>query len=250
VLPASTPPSSPVFPIMSPSQSPTWSVSKGTASVPVIDPALSLELRLRWLEAILLGVRQDAKDRKGKEKPNERGETLIRLAEDIQRRLDTTVESNDGLKRFMEHYDRHAHLLTPSFALLGSISSQAPSYDSMSPNELEVFLTEMEPDIRAADRDMREIEILEKKGVTGAGKLPEYEALRPRLGLLMKAHMEDVKLAASIEQRISALMERHATHVDALSELFVAWDDTITEAEDKLAKLEREREERIRMGFE
>ena len=42
----------------------------------------------------------------------------------------------------------------------------------MSPSELEAFLTEMEPDIRAADRDLREIEILEKKGVTNAGKLP------------------------------------------------------------------------------
>lgn len=41
----------------------------------------------------------------------------------------------------------------------------------MSPNELEAFLTEMEPDIRTADRDMREIEVLEKKGVTEAGKL-------------------------------------------------------------------------------
>lgn len=41
----------------------------------------------------------------------------------------------------------------------------------MSPEELEVFLAEMEPDIRGADRDMREIEALEKKGVTGAGKL-------------------------------------------------------------------------------
>jgi len=41
----------------------------------------------------------------------------------------------------------------------------------MSSNELEAFLTEMEPDIRAADRDMREIEVLENNGVTTAGKL-------------------------------------------------------------------------------
>lgn len=68
--------------------------------------------------------------------------------------------------------DQHAHLLTPAFALSGSASSQAPSYENMSSSELEAFLTEMEPDIRAADRDMREIEILEKKGVTTAGKLP------------------------------------------------------------------------------
>jgi hypothetical protein len=30
---------------------------------------------------------------------------------------------------------------------------------------------EMEPETRAADRDMREIEILEEKGVTAAGRL-------------------------------------------------------------------------------
>lgn len=41
----------------------------------------------------------------------------------------------------------------------------------MSGAELEALLAEMEPDIRAADRDMREIEMLEGKGVTGAGKL-------------------------------------------------------------------------------
>jgi len=238
--------------MLSPSPSPKQSISKATAPPPVIDPTLSLELRLRWLEVILLGVRQDAKDRKGKEKSNElkHGETLIKLAEDVQQRLDTAVENNDGLKRFMDHYDQHAHLLTPAFALSGAASSQPPSYENMSPDELEAFLTEMEPDIRAADRDMREIEVLEKKGVTGAGKLPDYEELRPRLDILMRAHKEDLKQAASLEKRIAAIMERHTTHVDALSELFVAWDDTITEAEDKVAKLEREREERKRMGYE
>ena len=42
----------------------------------------------------------------------------------------------------------------------------------MSSEEVDAFLAEMEPDIRAADRDMLEIDALEKKGVTGAGKLP------------------------------------------------------------------------------
>jgi hypothetical protein len=41
----------------------------------------------------------------------------------------------------------------------------------MTPEEFEALLQEMELDIRAADRDMREIELLERKGVTGAGKL-------------------------------------------------------------------------------
>lgn len=71
-----------------------------------IDPVLSLELRLRWLEALLLGVRHDPRDRKGREKEKpiselKPGETLIHLAGDVQRRLNNVVESNDGLKKFM-----------------------------------------------------------------------------------------------------------------------------------------------------
>lgn len=46
-----------------------------------------------------------------------------------------------------------------------------PIYENMSPQELEAYLTEMEPDTRAADRDMREIEELVGKGAAGAGKL-------------------------------------------------------------------------------
>jgi hypothetical protein len=68
--------------------------------------------------------------------------------------------------------DQHAHLLTPTFALSGTLPVVPPSYENMSPSELEAFLAEMEPDIRAAEHDIREIEALEKKGVTGAGKLP------------------------------------------------------------------------------
>jgi hypothetical protein len=34
-----------------------------------------------------------------------------------------------------------------------------------------VLLKEMEPDLRAADRDLREIHALDTRGVTGAGKL-------------------------------------------------------------------------------
>jgi len=219
--------------------------SKGSPSV--VDPALSLELRLRWIEVILLGVKQDAtRDRKGKERDSlSHGETLLRAAEDLQKRLTGIVNSNDGLKRFMDHYDQHAHLLTPDFAL-----SEAPTYESMSTSELEAFLVEMEPDIRAAERDMQEIEALEKKGVTGAGKLGDYETFQPRLDALMKAHREDLDLVASLEKRVARLMESHATQVDALSELFVAWDDTVMDAEDKILRLERERLERQRLGLE
>lgn len=226
-----------------------------------IDPVLALELRLRWLEALVLGVKQDlGRDRKGKAREEystataaiaslKHGETLSRLTEKVQQKLEKAVQGNEGLTKFMNQYDKHAPLLMPSFVLSDTVPDP-PTYDKMSSEELDAFLTEIEPEIRAADRDMLEVEALEKRGVTGAGRLLDYEELHPRLKAILVAHEEDARLADSLERRIASLVERHATYVDTLSELFLAWDDTITEAEDKLARMERERAERLRMGFE
>jgi hypothetical protein len=38
--------------------------------------------------------------------------------------------------------------------------------------------------------------------------------------------------------------------VDALSELFVDWDETVTSAESAIKRLERQKEERQRLGLE
>jgi len=154
------------------------------ASPAKIDPLLALELRLRWLEALILGVKQGAISNL------KHGETLSRLAEMVQQKLDKAVQGNEGLTKFMNQCifsclfsnitgmrylvlgidDKHAPLLMPSFVLSGTIPDP-PTYDKMSAEEMDAFLTEMEPEIRAADRDMLEIEALEKKGVTGAGRL-------------------------------------------------------------------------------
>lgn len=111
--------------------------------------------------------------------------------------------------------EQHSNLLNPTFALSATLQTSPPSYDSMSSAELEALLTEMEADVRAADRDLREIEMLENKDVTAAGRLPEYEALQPRLDALQKAHEEDLQKAADLEQRISGLVHRYATNVRA-----------------------------------
>jgi len=67
--------------------------------------------------------------------------------------------------------DLHAHLLTASFALSGVLPGKLPHTKTCPLEEVEVLVVEMEPDIRAADRDIREIEILEQKGVAAARKL-------------------------------------------------------------------------------
>ncbi|KAI0730948.1 hypothetical protein C8Q76DRAFT_766437 [Earliella scabrosa] len=217
---------------------------------PAISPILSLELRLRWLETLLLGAKHDEHGAKPVPKVDKLkdGETLTRRAEDLQRRLDAVAQSNDALKRFMDRYEQYAHMLTPAFALSGTLNP--PTYENMSSTELDAFLTEMEPDIRAAERDLREISALEGKGVTGAGKLGDYEALQPRLEALLKAHDEDLRMAADLEKRIALLMDHYATNVDTLSELFVSWDETIRDAEDEVDTLEKDREEKRRLGYE
>ncbi|THH06558.1 hypothetical protein EW146_g9577 [Bondarzewia mesenterica] len=218
-------PGTPNIPLPAPTTAPATSMAAPTNPVPsappppppsppppppTIAPVQSLELRLRWLEALIYGVSSESatsSDRRpriasapARERKNglKSGDTLMRGAEELQRRLDTIVGANDGLRRFIDHCtclpppitslhshgnatncifttdEQHANLLTPAFALSGTLPTAAatPAYQNMSPSELDAFLAELEPDIRAADRDMREIDALEKKGVTGAGKLP------------------------------------------------------------------------------
>lgn len=109
-----------------------------------------------------------------------------------------------------DHYQKY---LTPAFALSGILPTSTPLYENMSPTELEAFLAEMEPDIRAADRDLREIEMLESKDVTAAGKLPEYQKLQPRLEQLLQESEENHRKHDELEQRIAKLMNQYATTV-------------------------------------
>jgi hypothetical protein len=62
-----------------------------------IAPLLALELRLRWLEALILGVKQDLGRASLKH-----GETVSKLAETVQRKLNKAVQGNEGLTKFMD----------------------------------------------------------------------------------------------------------------------------------------------------
>jgi hypothetical protein len=80
----------------------------------IVDPVLALELRLRWLEALLVGTQKDSHNRKGKGRERmasipstKNGQSLLRLAEDVQRRLNEVVNGNEGLKRFMVHCESY-----------------------------------------------------------------------------------------------------------------------------------------------
>lgn len=77
--------------------------------------------------------------------------------------------------------DQYAQYLSPAFVLAGTVPSLTPTFQDMSPTELDAYLSELEPDIRSAERDMSEIELLVKsKDVLSAGKLgggdPRYSS--------------------------------------------------------------------------
>lgn len=110
ILSTSTPPSSPPPHLsMSPSAlnqffetpvHPQSSAPEASGPPPSVPPEVSLDLRVRWLETLLYGPKQDPKDKK-KAIVSRKHETLVRGVEDLQQRLSVIVQSNEGLRRFM-----------------------------------------------------------------------------------------------------------------------------------------------------
>lgn len=71
--------------------------------LPKISSEVSLDLRVRWLETLLYGSKQDPKERRGTRADAKNSTTLVRGVEDLQNRLSAIVQTNEGLKRFIDH---------------------------------------------------------------------------------------------------------------------------------------------------
>jgi hypothetical protein len=107
--PSSTPPSSPppsahTSPVTTRFTDSTQARENPTQQ-PELSPAQSLELRIRWLEAILYGAQRDESLAGLRERKPElrRGETLIRAAEHVRRRMNDIANAYDVLRRFIAH---------------------------------------------------------------------------------------------------------------------------------------------------
>lgn len=85
---------------------------------PHLAPTQSLELRVRWLEAILYGAKHDQSLAGMRERQPEikRGETLIRATENAQRRMNDMASSYDVLRRFIGHCESRSPPTSPSSA--------------------------------------------------------------------------------------------------------------------------------------
>ncbi|KAJ4473577.1 hypothetical protein J3R30DRAFT_3509779 [Lentinula aciculospora] len=219
--------------------------SLGQDLPPSIDPLTALELRLRLLESLVVGL-------DGEESRKVSSATLVKSTENIKRTVDKYVDGNETLKKFSIHYDRYAPYLTPAFAL-GLVDESALSATASSPESLQNYVHEMEPEIRSADTSMQEIENLLRRGVLDGGgvndKLESYVPLNPRLSALIESHQQNQLRADELERRVARIMESHAGYIDTLSDLFLAWDDALIDAENRMMKMERTKEERERVGL-
>ncbi|PVF98980.1 hypothetical protein CPB86DRAFT_784207 [Serendipita vermifera] len=176
--------------------------------------------------------------------------SLLRQAGEIQRKLEAIVGTNEDLSKFVADYDRNAHLFTNTYAFSHQNPSSAPNYTSLSPHDLDVLLQEMEPDIREAASTLQTISQLDQRGVTGAGKLENYEPLLGRMSELVKKSKEDVVRLEALESRVWKLVEGYGGRVDLKSRLFVEWSDLVGEVDGRVAKLEKQKEGRANMGLE
>lgn len=122
-------------------------------------------------------------------------------------------------------------------------------YSALSPSDLDALLQEMESNIREADRSLSSISQLEKLGVTGAGKLEEYEPLMPRMSEVWKRHKEDVARLDVLEGRVMNILESYGERMDLMTKLFVEWNELVGEAEAAITKLEKEKEEKQKLGL-
>lgn len=141
-----------------------WAVLVQPPHKATIDPVLALELRVRWLEVLVLGVagldtsvnvadksksrngdekrqrgrgntgsRQGPGPEKDKEKGRDKGkgaqstETLARLTENVTKRLKAIVETNEGLRKFMDTCAFSITLLSLYSTMLQTISMHSIS---------------------------------------------------------------------------------------------------------------------------
>ena len=94
-----------------------------------MDALTSLELRIRWLEALTSGAgvydtRSTGSSSRNKKTSEEesRSAGLLRKAAEVQHQLDQVVSENDQLRRFMNTCECHALLLGTKFRfLIGSL---------------------------------------------------------------------------------------------------------------------------------
>ena len=245
---------------------------------------MAMEMRVRLLETLVAGSSTVLSNRVA-------GPSAVQRANDAVKRLNEALEVHNGepVRRFIEHCattDLHLavkplNLLSADDAnyllLLPLLPSEATAGSpEMTAHAKASLILESENDIRATERELRELEALDRRGLAGAGHLAgetllpygssqsltpcpsEHEQLKPQLDDLLASLPALVESYAQTEDRVTRLLNRYNEYVrplnclhlpikmltkkmkvDTVSQIFIAYNAIVSNAEEVLSRLER-----------
>ncbi|GAA5954383.1 hypothetical protein JCM3765_004443 [Sporobolomyces pararoseus] len=197
-----------------------------------ITPYLALDLRLRFIESLI------SPDSRSSSKSST-SISLARRVSHVEAQLKQALESGgstDAIRRFVQNYDSNCPLLS-----VAPLPVNLPNSNEMSVEAKVALVLEAENEIKILERDLREIETLNQRGVVEAGKLSEHEALKGPLEQLTEATKPVAETYSSLEDRTTVLLQQYNDYITELSELFISWNDLISEAEATVTKLEKQK---------
>ncbi|GAA5932619.1 uncharacterized protein JCM15063_002156 [Sporobolomyces koalae] len=196
-----------------------------------VTPELALDLRLRFLESLVCAhsnIRTSSSPSIARR--------IARIESQLQQAFDQRG-STDAIRRFVHNYELNSPLLSLAPIALPALDSTELTI----PAKVELIL-EAEHDLTTLERDLREISVLEQRGVVEAGNLPEHEPLKGPLERLVDDTKPVAAEYATLEARTTSLLQKYNNYISDLSELFVTWDDLLTDAEQAVTKLEKQRD--------
>ncbi|KAI8079528.1 uncharacterized protein B0P05DRAFT_540979 [Gilbertella persicaria] len=184
------------------------------------------ESRLRHLEHILVG-QHNAQLQKLTH------ESIYKRLELLQRELNTVYKDNKPVKEFVTKYDVHSKILNPT------TSTYNIEREILAPDvKLELLLAAQE-DLEKFAQEVKQIKDLEY--VVNGSDFDVIETLGPQLAPLEVAHTNQVKDLNELTKHISQFMERYNGTINTLSEIFIQWDNILTNMETHITALEHEK---------
>ncbi|WVQ94928.1 hypothetical protein IAU59_002014 [Kwoniella sp. CBS 9459] len=196
---------------------------------------------------------------------------VIRRMRDIEDTFDRLAGQSDGLKRLLEGYKQYQPLLAlpttqPSTSSTTDQGEKPAASDHTANDEGETttrsegvisesdllsdrvklsMVLEAAADIRNAERDLREIELLSKKGVQGSGSLEDLLPYRPALINAVKETQIRTSELDKARRDVGRLLMRYNEFTNTTSELFVDVHHQLEYLEERVRALERKKKKEL-----
>ncbi|KAL0247002.1 hypothetical protein I308_104034 [Cryptococcus tetragattii IND107] len=232
---------------------------------------LPLELRIRILETQLFGVPSSLLSDPDSPSPTSTSArtspAITHRIRNVEQCLHQLGESSDGVKWLLEGYEQYLPLLTiptasgplpnPSFATQTStLSSSEQANQTLTPTPIHessllpdsvklAMVLEAASDIRGAERDLREIEILKSRQVEGSGELEQLLPLRPNLKQAMQEISQESHIVEHARKNVGQLLLRYNDFMSTVSELFIDLHHQIEDLEEDVLRVERKRRKEL-----